>query len=670
MSGGKRIRVSMRLQRATYFEALEQDNHLYVIPLLLLAWALLLHRLDTIPPGFQHDETFNVYDVIDVLHGRFRLYFPANFGREPLFFYATALIYRLSGLHFVWGLRFTGVVWAIVAVPLFWVLSRRLGFSRARAGIATFLVITSFWFIFTSRVGLRAVTLLPVSIAVFYFIARALLNQDAWSFPVAGVLSGISVYTYPAGRLLFGFFSAFMVAMMAISYTRRKNGMFKLWGASIIVAWTVAIPMVVFIVQDPDVANRRVYELSAPLRSLAHGDVHLVLRSSVATFVTILWRNEDAIPYHYSIPDMSILIVPLGILFVTGVVCALWSVRHVRSQVMLLGLMIGLMPDMLSEGGPIFLRGIIGLPFVFLLVLQGLACMESGWRRICKRTWGNMCIAFFMIGGMLWHSTVNIRGYFWRWATAPATFEIYRGDLRGAASYVDSYEGKEPVYLSTSFWLDLDQQTFLLYQPVHPERVRWFNARLGIPLPSPQGALYVFTRSSPPRGPVTCALTGFDWKEIQRIAVAGAPLFNVVHVPNRSTSCVLTPLSPPLEFGNILRLIAFSFVKGRGQDVVLTHWIVQRPWPRTDPPKISVRIRDSRHKLLAQHDDLMALAYQQWRAGDEWIQMTVFREISDIDMATGEQLGIVVYDASGALPAHVGEDYLGEEGHIRIVQDR
>ncbi len=52
---------------------------------LLLAWALLLWRLDDVPPGFQHDQMFDAQDALEVLAGRGRLYFPANFGREPLF---------------------------------------------------------------------------------------------------------------------------------------------------------------------------------------------------------------------------------------------------------------------------------------------------------------------------------------------------------------------------------------------------------------------------------------------------------------------------------------------------------------------------------------------------------------------------------------------------------
>jgi len=46
------------------------------------------------------------------------------------------------------------------------------------------------------------------------------------------------------------------------------------------------------------------------------------------------------------------------------------------------------------------------------------------------------------------------------------------------------------------------------------------------------------------------------------------------------------------------------------------------------------------------------------------IQMTVLRDGLYIDMEKNYQLGIVTYDASGALPVHVRENYFGEEGNI------
>ena len=47
--------------------------------------------LDRYPVGFYFDEAANLFDVESILHGAHPLYFPANNGREPLFFYWASL---------------------------------------------------------------------------------------------------------------------------------------------------------------------------------------------------------------------------------------------------------------------------------------------------------------------------------------------------------------------------------------------------------------------------------------------------------------------------------------------------------------------------------------------------------------------------------------------------
>ena len=54
-------------------------SRLAILALLLAAWALLLYRLNAIPPGFQHDQTFNTLDALEVLRGKLRLYYPGQF---------------------------------------------------------------------------------------------------------------------------------------------------------------------------------------------------------------------------------------------------------------------------------------------------------------------------------------------------------------------------------------------------------------------------------------------------------------------------------------------------------------------------------------------------------------------------------------------------------------
>ena len=148
-----------------------------VLVLLLAAWALLLFRLNDVPPGFQHDQMFNSLDALSIGRGgpAFPLYFPANFGREALGIYPVALIFKLAGGHFVWSLRFTSVLWGMAALSLTIVLAQRY-MPRAGALVAGALLAGSFWFIFTTRLGLEPALLIALATGTIYFLSLSLIH--------------------------------------------------------------------------------------------------------------------------------------------------------------------------------------------------------------------------------------------------------------------------------------------------------------------------------------------------------------------------------------------------------------------------------------------------------------------------------------------------------------
>ena len=68
-----------------------------VLAILLIAAFFRFYRLNEIPPGFNNDEAFNTLDVLNLLKGRFSIFFPANTGREPLWFYLNVASVALFG---------------------------------------------------------------------------------------------------------------------------------------------------------------------------------------------------------------------------------------------------------------------------------------------------------------------------------------------------------------------------------------------------------------------------------------------------------------------------------------------------------------------------------------------------------------------------------------------
>ena len=70
-----------------------------VLLITALAAFLRFWQLDRIPPGFHYDEAFEALEAWRVLtqRGYHPIFFPGNFGVEPMFIYLTSLAFRLFG---------------------------------------------------------------------------------------------------------------------------------------------------------------------------------------------------------------------------------------------------------------------------------------------------------------------------------------------------------------------------------------------------------------------------------------------------------------------------------------------------------------------------------------------------------------------------------------------
>ena len=128
-----------------------------------------------VPPGLQHDEVFNAESAVHLIDdGYLRLFYPSNQGREGAFVWLLGLVVSLIRHQFS-----DDQVPPLLLFGLFTVaLTYRFGFQNysSRAGVvAGGLTAVSFWAVFTSRVGLRAV-MLPVIVLLVLIGLSRLLN--------------------------------------------------------------------------------------------------------------------------------------------------------------------------------------------------------------------------------------------------------------------------------------------------------------------------------------------------------------------------------------------------------------------------------------------------------------------------------------------------------------
>ena len=127
--------------------------------LTLLALALRLVALGSVPPGVRFDELVNVQMADHIYAGEWRIYFQEAWGHEPLYHYFHALGMVLLGKT-VLGVRITSVLFGVLGVLAAYLVFRRM-LGLLPAGIAALLLATSFWSLLYSRVGLRHISLPP-----------------------------------------------------------------------------------------------------------------------------------------------------------------------------------------------------------------------------------------------------------------------------------------------------------------------------------------------------------------------------------------------------------------------------------------------------------------------------------------------------------------------------
>ncbi len=207
----------------------------------LLAAYLRLQQLDVVPADVGWDLPYNYADVASILRGEYRIFFPANMGREGLFFYWAALVARFSPLsHF--SLKLASTLVGIFTVPALYLAARRL-FGSWVAVAAAFLLATNRWHIVLSRAGFRVI-LLPLFVALLlYTLARALESYRLFDFALAGSIFGLGLHTY-LPFLFAPFAVAAGVALTALAGRRMHwRALWPLLAVMLVVALAVYAPL-------------------------------------------------------------------------------------------------------------------------------------------------------------------------------------------------------------------------------------------------------------------------------------------------------------------------------------------------------------------------------------------------------------------------------------------
>ncbi len=379
------------------------------------------------PPGLTHDEANHGREAIGILEGVFRLFFPLNYGSEPLYSYTAALSMALFGRGLL-ALRLVNVTFGLltVAITYAWAAPR---FGRAVALLGAALLAVGFWPLASSREALRA-GMLPFffTLAVWTFwrirnYELGIRNEEPQSTPspsgrglgtgaaarpaseaadsavatrhlppatrhsplaavgrrpsavLFGLFTAATLYIYLAARvswLLFPLFLGYLALWHRATFRRAWRPAL----AGLLLAGLLSAPLFLYLRAHPEMQTR-LDMLDSPLQAIAAGQWRPVLANAADALLAFVWPGRGDQFLAYNIPGRPVFDVVSAVFFVMGLAVCLRRWRQPAYAFLLLWFAIGILPSLVTGPTANTTRNLAALPAVFLLPAIGFVALAG-----------------------------------------------------------------------------------------------------------------------------------------------------------------------------------------------------------------------------------------------------------------------------------------------------
>jgi hypothetical protein len=546
--------------------------------ILTLALALRTARLPALPVGLHYDEAANGILAAEIARGdEYPIFIAAYTGKEVLFFYWVALWMRLLGptpLALRLGAATIGV--ATVAATVWAVRELLHGQKGARwvALLAAALLATSLQHLILSRYGFRAVSqplMQALTVAALWRGLR-LTTPGARQTPtggyvwlvVAGILCGLTAYTYLAARLFPLPLGLGLLSLWGAEgrHRRARLGQMALFLLSAALALA---PLGAYWLTHPGSFLNRTQQVAAQSwREAWHG---------LGAALGMLFLRGD--PYvRFNLPPRPLLGPVMALLaLVGGAVFLGLPPRPARegrpardplirgARVFLLACVpFMLLPSALAVGEitPSNLRAVGVLPFLYVLPAQGLWALAvrlvermEGRRRPGPALLGALCVVALLVP-----RTLDVtRDYFRRWAPSAALYQAADGDLVDVARYLNRTDltGTTPYVASQHY-----RHPTLAFLAEDYPAIRWLTGGETLVRPASGDGLLILPRStSGARDWVEATLPRAQPRAIPP-GPDGRPAFRAYAL---SAGRAMTPTRPlTAHLGHVARVVGYDVV--------------------------------------------------------------------------------------------------------------
>jgi hypothetical protein len=445
---------------------------LFILALLAGA-ALRFYALGEAPYGLYRDEAFYGLDAVEVVKGARPIFFPANNGREPAYIYLLSLSVAAFG-RTAFGLRFASAVIGTLTIAVTYLLGRAL-FNRRVGLLAMWTCAIMFWPVALSRVSFRAGALplfLGLAIALGW---SGVKGRKVWLALLGGIAYGLAFNTYTASRVTP---LALALFIGIVSWQSRKNiahelrefheGKFFIRAIRVIrgkeiIAFLCATaisvaPLALYALAHPEQVFAREGQVS--IFETEAGNPILILLRHIWLAVGMFGWGGDTIPRH-NLPGRPVFDLWTFVFFVIGLGVMMYRAQSGRGRpasrpgantqgadtqgadtqvrpyrFVLIWLAVTILPTVLAEDTPHFLRGIGLLPVLWLVPAVGVDLVTTNLTGFLNP------VRFVVVALILITSTLaTIYDYFVRYRDDPRTGFAFESAATELAEQINSRPG-------------------------------------------------------------------------------------------------------------------------------------------------------------------------------------------------------------------------------------
>jgi 4-amino-4-deoxy-L-arabinose transferase-like glycosyltransferase len=638
------------------------ETALFIL-VMLFATGLRVLGLSGAPPGFSDDELKDLRITDQVRMGQVSVFYAVvdeEGGREGLYYPLLSVFTSLVG-DGLYDYRLLSVLLNLLTLAFIYGLGRRL-FGTTAAMLALAALAVGYWPVFTARMVAREALLPFFAVGAAYALVRGFTTPSigagdqtpAIRLAVGGLLTGLALYVHWAGFVIIAVFLLFSVYLAfrrrLVARSQRGNVSFVL-----LIVLIIAVPFSVSILRAPGISALNYHLTHLP---------DALPQSIVNTLGGLFWQG-DLDPTR-NLPGRPVFGLVGAVLFVVGVGVALRRLGKPVHALLLIALLVGLVPEVVSPGGPDFKRLAITMPALYLTLGLGA---DAALRALVRRGVSSRVVVVAILVLFVFGFTLTAHDLNAVWAVRGDVFTAYHANLGRLASHLEATARHIPTSIcspalngaSPDSFSDREILAYMLHQS--DLSLRYVDCRSSLVLA--QGGARQQIAFTYADGPALLAPPLTAWLEdAQEVPVPGLPPGSVVQIEVEQPlqdllgSFITTapagfaPESPggagsvtlPVRLGGNVTFAGYQVGQEvyRSGDVVevVTYWRVDGPTP-SGLHMFAHLLFDPGGNPAAQEDVLGAMV-ETLRPSDFFVQLNLI-ELPDQMLAGYYDLSVGLY---------------------------